>query len=197
MRKEGGWNGSYTVESAFVMPMVIGMLAGLISLALFLHDKVCMLALMNQCLTRAEVYSGRAIDFETGDILYEENICRGLFYPLQRQEEQEQEIERHLLEMAGEKYWFLLEAEEADVEVKLSEIKAEIKPAFKNTLLSRLLPLDDIWTKTIPIHRPAELLRAFGSGSEEKLQEGSGGIPELSLEQKMESAEKALEEEKE
>ncbi len=178
--------GSYTVETALVLPLLLFCLIGLLALTMFLHDKICILAMLNQELTRGEVLSNRPVNLETGEVDYQALSERGPLYLLSSKEKQEEQIREDMQKQLDETYLFLIQISQIEVEMTLFQLKIKLTPELPAVPFGELFLKEEEWEKTFTLPRPAELVRAFGDHLPEQVEE------ELPLEEQLESAEEAL-----
>lgn len=156
--------GSYTVEAAFVVPILIFVLLALIYMSFYLYDKVRIQSVID---TEAAVAAGAVKherNPETGDVEYEHLDDRGLYFSmfgdLSREEEKTKERVRAQLEHG------LFLCEVTGVEVNLDRSQADIRVfAHANIRMLKIREYfagsgtDLVLMATGKVHYPAEFAR--------------------------------------
>jgi Flp pilus assembly protein TadG len=73
--------GSYTVEAALILPIILFIIAGLLYLGFYLHDKVKIQSIIDDTSTRGREQIQYEADLETGLIDYSAYRKRSVLYP--------------------------------------------------------------------------------------------------------------------
>lgn len=127
VRKEEWATGSYTVEAALIMPIIIFIILAIFYMTFYMHD----LVRINQILDRAAKKENGIIkhiaDYETGTIKYEKINERGVFYLLLSSFENETSILTDSLEEELKRGLFITKIEEVEAKVDGKKIKIIIK----------------------------------------------------------------------
>ena len=91
--------GSYTVEAALILPIILFIIIGLMYLGFYLHDKVKIQSIINDTSTRGGELIQYEADLETGLIDYDRYQNRSLLYPYFADfSKKEYEIDTYLVE---------------------------------------------------------------------------------------------------
>lgn len=110
------WNASFTVEAAFIVPLVVGLLFLMINATLYLHDVTTAKAMLTKAASQGAAFVNYNVYPGTDYVLYERMLDEGFFLRLLRDDDKEAEqiLAMYLQkELAGA--LFLAEAEEVIV----------------------------------------------------------------------------------
>lgn len=154
--------GSFTVEAAFIFPIILFVIFSLICVTFYIHDKCRLQAVADRILHKASLTIKHEADIQSGKVSYEKINDRGVFYlPFGNAEKEEESIREFLqLEMGGG----LLAAEVTDIKVIAGKWKIEVslEGEYKipiQGVLDYFQP-DPILIKVCsPVHNPAETVR--------------------------------------
>lgn len=155
--------GSFTVEAALVMPIVLFVTISLIYLSFYLHDKNRIEGTVDKALFKAMMTLKHDADIETGAVNYEGINDRGIFYLLiGKANAMEEDIQTFLEQkLSGG----LLSTEVTKVSVTAGKLKVSIvvEGEFKipiRGILDYFNPSSKLVIEVnCPIHNPAEILR--------------------------------------
>ena len=157
-----GERGSFTVEAAWLLPVILAVAFAVLSLAMVQHDKAVTLSALDTCLLRAEYRITMGTDPESGQIDYERRLSRSLAAPLTGRRAAEEELERYLEEAFDAQFRFLVEIDGIEVEAGLTRLKVTLYPALRGGWLAGLLLPEASWSKSVRVLHPEEMVRAFG-----------------------------------
>lgn len=115
--------GSYTVEAAFLFPLILFIITGFIYMDLYLHDKYKIEETLNLAVLKTLAYNQVETSIVTGYIDYEGYINRDIFYRFKSREDKEAVIINYLYTCLNEKL-FLTQVKE--ITVKIAETELEI-----------------------------------------------------------------------
>lgn len=134
-------NGSYTVEVAFLMPIVLFVIIGLLYLGFYLHDKSRVQSIMNDALTNSRSLIQYEAGMNTGSIDYVAYRDRDIWYPYFNDfKEKEASIIAYVTNQF-EKGLFLTKLEDAEVTIDTFNItiNASIRMEFPFVEIQKLL----------------------------------------------------------
>jgi hypothetical protein len=158
--------GSYTVEIAFVFPIVLFVIVGLIYLGFYMHDKDKIEAVINETLIKGRNLLQNETDMNTGLIDYEAYYKRGILYSLEDNlQEKKEEIYNYIQTQLG-KGLFIADINAIDVNVSHTQISIEVKAEMKLPFLG-IRPFfagsgTSVIEKTaVPIQNNTEFIRIF------------------------------------
>lgn len=157
------FRGSFTVEAALLLPMIIFIIYAMILLAFYLHDRNSLEGAVDEILHKGALTLKHEADLASGSMKYENIGDRGVFYLLFGEtKQQEEEILDYLWERSG-KGLFLMEVTDIQVEVNTLKLKITLTGEFEvpvKGLLEFFYP-DRIVTVEAErsIHNPAEFIR--------------------------------------
>ena len=155
--------GSFTVEAALVMPIVLFVITSLICLSFYLHDKCRIEGSVDKALFKASMTLKHNADIETGAVNYENINDRGVFYLLMGSTKVAEGNLQTFLEQ--ELSGGLLSTEVTKITVKAGKLSASIavEGEFKipvSGVLDYFNPNPKLVIEVnCPIHNPAEVLR--------------------------------------
>lgn len=168
--------GSYTVEAALILPIIIFIIIGLLYLGFYLHDKVKVQSVIDDTATRGREWIQCETNLETGIMDSSSYRNRSLLYPyFSDYKEKEYEIKTYLMNQLNSGL-FILKLDAVTVSASSNRIYimvnghmqvpfGEVKQLFTNTGLS----FQD--ESKIEIHHSVEFIRIFEvfSGVAEKV----------------------------
>lgn len=89
--------GSYTVEAALIMPVILFIVIALCYMAFYMHDKIRIQSILDSALLKEGMYLKHESEFATGKILYEQLGERGIGqYIFIQEKENKEEMEEYL-----------------------------------------------------------------------------------------------------
>ena len=116
--------GSFTVEAALLLPMIIFIMYAMVFLAFYLHDRNRLEGIVDEVLHKAALTLKHEADLASGSVEYENIGDRGVFYLLTGDtKEQEEEILEYLWALSDTGL-FLMEV--TDIQVEVNKIKVKI-----------------------------------------------------------------------
>ncbi|MDF2609909.1 MAG: putative rane protein [Lachnospiraceae bacterium] len=133
--------GSYTVEAAFLMPMVLFVTIAVLYLGFYLHDRARVQSIMNDALTNSRSLIQYEADMNTGSIDYAAYRDRDIWYPYFNEfKEKEGGIIAYVTNQF-EKGLFLTKLEDAEVTINTFDItiNASIRMDFPFFELQQIL----------------------------------------------------------
>lgn len=119
-------NGSYTVEAAFIMPLILFVIIALCYLSFYMHDKIIIQSLADDAGYKVSGYKKHESDFETGEIFYNRIGERGIFYFTFGDSEVNDSVEEFILNRLKGKL-FITEVKNVKVKDSGYKISIEIK----------------------------------------------------------------------
>lgn len=123
--------GSFTVEAALLLPMILFILFSMVCLSFYLHDRSRMEGILDEVLHKGAITAKHEADMRTGKVEYENIGNRGVFYLLTGDtEQQEKELEDYLQEIL-EQGFFLTEITDIQVEVNRLTIRIALEGEFE------------------------------------------------------------------
>jgi hypothetical protein len=155
-------NGSFTVEAALILPMVIFIILAIIFLTFYLYDVCSIEDVTDKVLHQAALTLKHEANITTGVVDYPKIRNRGVFYLLTGDtEEEEAAIEAYLWQELGRGLFF---AKITDIQVTAGKwkvtvsVKAEFRIPVRG-IMDFFQP--DIITYEVvrPVHNPAESIR--------------------------------------
>ncbi|GAA4654754.1 hypothetical protein GCM10023142_18920 [Anaerocolumna aminovalerica] len=168
--------GSYTVEAALILPIILFIIIGLLYLGFYLHDKVKIQSVINDASTRGRELIQYEADLETGLIDYDYYQNRSLLYPYFTDfTEKEYKINAYLVKQLN-RGLFIAKVDSVTVSASFNRIHVlvnghmdipfrEVKQFFTNNGLTFSSE------NTMEIHNTVEFIRTFDvfSGVAEKV----------------------------
>ncbi|WP_313133950.1 TadE family protein [Anaerocolumna sp.] len=158
--------GSYTVEAALILPMILFIIAGLLYLGFYLHDKVKIQSVINDISTKGRELIQYEADLKTGLIDYDHYQSRFFLYPYFSDfVEKENNINTYLAEELN-RGLFIAKVDSVAVSVTFNRIRIsvnghmdipfiEVKQLFTNSGLT----FSD--NNTMEIHNTEEFIRVL------------------------------------
>lgn len=119
--------GSFTVEAALIMPIVIFVIVVIIYLTFYLHDICRINVLVDKALYRAQFLIKHDVDFGTGEIHYQDINKRGVFYPIMGDTEKEEKDITNYVSMQLERGLLLANITDITTSIKGSDINITVK----------------------------------------------------------------------
>lgn len=166
--KSSVWQGSYTVEAAFIMPLVILVIAALIYMAMYMHDKNRIKAVLDKTSIEGSLMIKHETDKESSSIEYQNIDNRGIFFPIMGScREEEERIESKLKEQLN-RGMFLGEIKDIAVEMSHTKIKIKVKinmdiSLFRVKEFFQNSGTEIIINSTGYVYYPAEFIRKFNA----------------------------------
>jgi hypothetical protein len=162
MRK-GKIRGSFTVEAALLLPMIIFIICSLVYLGFYLHDRSRLEGLVDEVLMKGALSAKHEADIRTGKVDYANIRKRGVLYLLIGDtKQQEDQIEKYLWELSGQGF-FLTEIRDIKVELGKYKLKITLEGEFKVPMRGIREFFDPnpqiIIEAERSIHNPAEFIR--------------------------------------
>lgn len=161
-------NGSYTVEAAFLMPIVLFVIIGVLYLGFYLHDKARVHSIMNDALTNSRSLIQYEAGMNTGSIDYVAYRDRDIWYPYFNDfKEKEASIIAYVTNQF-EKGLFLTKLEDAEVTIDTFNItiNASIRMEFPFVEIQKLLvngSQEDTVFYTNNTRSSAEFIRTYNT----------------------------------
>lgn len=157
------FRGSFTVEAALLLPMIIFIIYSMVFLAFYLHDRNRLEGIVDMVLHKGALTLKHEADLPSGSVDYENIGDRGVFYLLIGEtKEQEKEILEYLWEFS-EKGLFFMEVTDIQVEVSKLKVKITLTGEFELPVKGILEFFHPDRTVTLEaersIHNPAEFMR--------------------------------------
>lgn len=156
--------GSYTVEAAFVMPIVILIIAALIYMAMYLHDKCSIKSVIDSTIVPSVLIVKHETESEFGSTDYERIDDRGIFFPVIGNCDKEKDKIKNFIQKKMEKGLFIAEIENIQVEANQSDILIRVSVKMKIALLA-IIPFFNrdetflVISGKGHVHYPAEFVR--------------------------------------
>lgn len=116
--------GSYTVEAALLLPVILFVIVSFIYLSFYLHDKYRIEEVLNIASLKAIAYNQTETNMVTGQVDYESYLNQGIFYRFESRENKEKEVFHYLHTYLNERL-FLTKVNK--IEVKISHVDIEIR----------------------------------------------------------------------
>ncbi len=115
---EAKWKASFTVEAAFIIPLVSGVLLLLISTALYFRDVTVAKAILMKEVSQGASFLNYDVYPDTDYVLYERMLAEGFFTRLLQKDDKEAEqiLAAHLQERLASAFFY---AEPEDIEVSV------------------------------------------------------------------------------
>lgn len=148
-------NGSYTVEAAFILPVIVFVVIACLYMGFILHDNVRIQTVLKRSAEMAQDMLAHSRESETGDIEYEslnEKI---------RKNQVEKEVGEYIKKEL-EKGVFLAEIQEQDVEISLLRVSVSVtwKSGITHMGAAKYLYDGERYTQEKQkLYEPAETLR--------------------------------------
>lgn len=155
--------GSFTVEAALQLPIILFIIYGMIFLAFYLHDRNSLEGLVDEVLHKGALTLKHEADLVSGSVNYDNIGDRGVFYLiLGETKEQEEDILDYLWELS-DKGLFFMEVTDIQVEVNKFKLKVTLTGEFEVPVKGVLDYFYPNRTVTVEaersIHNPAEFIR--------------------------------------
>lgn len=154
------FRGSFTVEAALLMPVILAVVFGVFTLGMAQYDKAVTLSALDRCLVRAQGVVLLGADWDSGEISYERRLERSLLYPLTGTRELSEELTRQMEEFFAGEFRFLTKIRSVEVKVSLTGIQASLVPEVGGP--AGALFSGERWSKRVRLLHPEEMVRAFG-----------------------------------
>ncbi|WP_343210202.1 TadE family protein [Anaerolentibacter hominis] len=151
--------GSYTVEAALIMPIVIVIITALMMLCMYLHDKVVLESTADAVLDRGGRLIRDAADVETGRSDYRSLSGRSVYYPFQDKEKEETDISYRVINGLKGKGMLLYGSGMIMTAVSPAEITITVTYSKKGA--SFLMPDTISLTRRLAMTDPEELRRGL------------------------------------
>lgn len=156
-------NGSFTIEAALVIPIVLFTIFSLIFLSFYLYDICRIQAVADNALHKASITMKHESDLASGRTEYEKINDRGVFYLLSgATEEESNEINRYIGQELEDSLFFT-DISDIDVEAGKYKVVIKIKGRFHIPIrgISDLLPINQDIHVVVdsPVHDPADTIR--------------------------------------
>ncbi len=159
----GRAKGSFTVEAAFILPLIIFIIFTLVYLAFYLHDRNRMEGIVDQVLHKGAITVKHDADFDTGRVDYANIGNRGVLYPLTDNRTVEEKKIRDYLRQELSTGFFSTELTGIEVMVDAFKVSVTIEGEFHipmKGILQYFYPGRNITVNALgPIHNPAEFIR--------------------------------------
>jgi len=159
----GRIQGSFTVEAALIMPIIIYLIFSFFYLTFYLHDCNRIQGYLDKVLNRAALIIKHESDISKGEIKYEEINNRGVFYLIiGKKDKLEEDIYRYIEDEFSEGL-LMMRVTDIDVEVGKYSLEVKITAETKNAMRGVLRFFQPNEKKIIEgkqiIHNPADTIR--------------------------------------
>lgn len=158
--------GSYTVEAAFVMPMIIFIVIALIYMSFYMHDKSRIQSILDTAITQSSLMIKHEMDSTNREIDYEHIDARGIYYPVIGSVEKERNAIIEMVKAQLSSGLFIANIENITVEADHLDIQIKVCARMKISILKVKEFFYGSGTQvTITsrgrVHYPAEFVRRF------------------------------------
>jgi|GEM_PF-611089 len=155
--------GSFTVEAALIMPMIIYLLFSLFYLTFYLHDINRVHGYMDKILYQTSLLAKHESDIMSGEITYTKINQRGIFYFITGDTEMlEDDIRKYITEELSDGL-FIMQVIDSQVKVDRHKLEAKIKIQTKmprKGILTFFQPSKQtVIEKKYIVHDPADTIR--------------------------------------
>lgn len=133
-------SGSITVEAVFLLPIILGLLLLTIWLALFLHDKIIVRAVMQQTVSSAGDFLVYGTLPEIGYLSKKNTIHRGMDYAIEASTGKEQERTENYVRLLLSDQLFLYQLDRVHFEKRGYQLSLEAEFSCTGEFLSLILP---------------------------------------------------------
>ena len=123
--------GSFTIEAALIMPIILFVILAITYLSFYLHDICRINALVDNALYRAQFLIKHEVDFMTSEINYHDINDRGVFYSIFGNAEKEEEDIKEYVAVLLERGLLLAHITDINVSVKGSDINISVQIKIK------------------------------------------------------------------
>lgn len=158
--------GSYSVEAALVMPIVLFVIIALCYMAFYQHDKVRIQSVINNAVLEENLCISHNAELETGQISYESLGERSIFYIIQDHKE-EAALLKESLQRQMQSGLFIARVEEIQTQVNGGHIQVEVscKVQFPFQAVVDYFSGETKMKNRVEIipHNPAEFVRGYTS----------------------------------
>lgn len=120
-------SGSYTIEAALILPLILFIITALIYLGFYLHDQDRLEAVINETLLIGKNLVRNEAQMDTGFIDYEVYNKRGIMYSLQDNLREKREEIYNYLQLQLNKGFFIADIRSVDVTVSHADISLIVK----------------------------------------------------------------------
>lgn len=129
--------GSYTLEAAILIPLILYIITALLYICFLLHDKAAVEGEVHLTVLNGEKVASRNMDPATAQINYDSYIEEGIFHPLYNKQE-EAALMESLLESKIKNSMIFADIYEVSVEMGQGDITVSVRYGFK-------MPIRGIW----------------------------------------------------
>jgi Flp pilus assembly protein TadG len=158
--------GSYTVEAALIMPIIVLVVIALCYMSFYIHDKIRIQSILNAAVLKSNLYIRHLSDFYTGEIDYSKINDKGVFYYIKDNLEEENKVLKTYLTDELQSGLFFMNLKSVSVDLNYWSIKVHttLKLNFPfRTIKSYFSERDTVveLSSMISVHNPPEFVRGY------------------------------------
>lgn len=153
-------DGSFTVELALLMPIILCVISSIIYMGFYMYDYHRLTTVVEEGISKTSLYIKHESNIDTGEVDYN-NINQHFLWELYNGEsmKQEKKLEEYLVKKIGDKF-FIMERPFIQVDLNLNQVTIQVSTrVYKRIPFGEFLFPNTVITSTSKLHHPTQTLR--------------------------------------